>query len=356
MPSSKLYEPITVGPLNLQHRIVLAPLTRHRASDAHVPLPTVKEYYAQRASTPGTLLITEATFIAPKAGGFKNAPGIWNQAQIDAWKEVTDAVHAKGSFIFLQLWALGRAAEPETLRAEDPSLSYVSASNIRMSGVDEDPRPLTVDEIHEYVELYAQAARNAVQHAGFDGVEIHGANGYLLDQFLQDVSNDRTDAYGGSVENRVRFPLEVAEAVVKAVGAERTGFRVSPWSQFQDMRMKDPVPTFSYLASQLKERHPDLAYLHAETETHEEIQFLRKIWSPKKFISAGGFKKGSAETLADEADNYLVAFGRHFLANPDIYDRLKEDLQFTKYDRSSFYLFGDDTGRGYTDYPFALKN
>lgn len=164
--------------------------------------------------------------------------------------QVTDAVHDEKSFIFCQLWALGRAAEPETLREEDPSLAYVSASNIRMTGVNEDPRPLTVDEIKDYVQLYAQAATNAIK-AGFDGahyflfdnqprlskfhqgVEIHGANGYLIDQFLQDVSNDRTDDYGGSIENRVRFPLEVTDAVVKAVGADRTGFRVSPWSPFQ---------------------------------------------------------------------------------------------------------------------------
>ncbi|KIY66549.1 NADH:flavin oxidoreductase/NADH oxidase [Cylindrobasidium torrendii FP15055 ss-10] len=367
---SNLYKPIKLGPLELSHRIVLAPLTRYRATDDHVPLPTVKEYYGQRASIPGTLLITEATYIAAKAGGDSNVPGIWNDAQIAAWKEVTDTVHAKGSYIFLQLWALGRAADPKELRKENPDFPYVSASNIRMKGaslsgaVDEDPKPLTLDEIKEYVALYGQAATNAVHKAGFDGVEIHGANGYLPDQFLQDVSNDRTDAYGGSIENRARFALEITDACVKAVGADRVGYRVSPWSAFQDMRMEEPIPTFAYLATQLKERYPDFGYFHAveprvngnvnrEAADHENIQFLRDIWAPKVFISAGGFHKENAEALADAADNNIIAFGRQFLANPDIHRKLVENLPVTKYDRDTFYLRGDNTGRGYTDYPVA---
>jgi NADPH2 dehydrogenase len=256
MSTSRLFEPIRVGNLALQNRVVLAPLTRIRASNKHVPLPNVKLYYAQRASSPGTLLITEATFIAQRAGGLPNPPGIWSDEQIKAWKEVrlssaagdtgeyltqislcwlqvTDAVHEAGSFIYCQLWALGRTANEKCLRSENPDFPYVSASDVKLDNHEESPRPLTTEEIKEYVDLHVTAAKNAVEKAGFDGVEIHGANGYLIDQFLQDVTNKRTDEYGGNVENRSRFGLEVVEAVVKAIGAEKTGIRLSPWSTFQ---------------------------------------------------------------------------------------------------------------------------
>ena len=242
--TSRLFQPLKIGNVELSNRIVLAPLTRFRADDDHVPLPFVPEYYAQRGSYPGTLLVTEATFIAPQAGGFSNAPGIWSPAQIASWKNVTDAVHKKGSFIFLQLWALGRAADADQLKAELGEKGVVkSASNIPFKG-GATPQALTEEEIHEYIGLYAQAAKNAIE-AGFDGVEVHSANGYLIDQFLQDVSNDRTDAWGGSIEKRARFGLEVAKAVVEAVGAEKTGIRISPFSVFQGMKMKEPRPRAS---------------------------------------------------------------------------------------------------------------
>jgi len=236
--STALFEPIKVGELNLAHRVVLAPLTRFRATDDHVPLPHVAQYYAQRGSVPGTLLISEATFIAARAGGYANAPGIWNEKQIQAWKSVTAAVHAKGSYIYLQLWALGRAAVPRQLQKElgSGAENYVSASSIPLrnrSPKDPAPRALSIAEVEEYVQLYAQAAENAVKLAGFDGVEIHGANGYLVDQFLQDVSNKRTDKYGGSIENRSRFVLEILDAVITRVGARKTGLRLSPWSDHQ---------------------------------------------------------------------------------------------------------------------------
>lgn len=225
---SRLFQPLQVGPNKLSNRLVMAPLTRFRAEDNHVQLPFVKEYYEQRACVPGTLLITEATFISPAASGYPNIPGIWNDDQIKAWKEVTDAVHAKGSFIWLQLWALGRAANPEVKQAEGTG-DLVSASDYRMTDNSPQPRPLTEDEIQQYIKEYGQAAENAVKKAGFDGVEIHGANGYLIDQFTQDVSNRRSDQWGGSVENRSRFALEVTKSVISKVGAERTGIRLSPW-------------------------------------------------------------------------------------------------------------------------------
>ncbi|KAG7445340.1 NADH:flavin oxidoreductase/NADH oxidase [Guyanagaster necrorhizus] len=366
MTGSKLFQPIKVGNLTLNHRIVLAPLTRNKASEkGHVPyVSLVKEYYSQRGSDPGTLLITEGTFIAHKAGVLKYAPGLWTQEQLDAWKEVTDAVHAKGSFIFCQLWALGRAADCSALKEEEPSLDLVGPSPTKITNSSSTPRALTIDEIHEYHRLYACAASDAVNKAGFDGVEIHGANGYLVDQFLQDLSNQRTDEYGGSIENRARFGLEVIDAVVKAVGAERTAIRVSPWSTFLGMRMEDPVPTFSYYVSQIKQRHPDLAYIHLveprvsgittrsleEMDACESNDFIRHIWAPRPLISAGAYTRESAMETADIKGD-IIAFGRYFISNPDITIRLKKNLPLTPYNRSTFYLTGE-VATGYIDYPF----
>ncbi|THV03080.1 NADH:flavin oxidoreductase/NADH oxidase [Dendrothele bispora CBS 962.96] len=366
--SSSLFSPIKIGNITLNHRIVLAPLTRKRADDAHVPQnPMMKEYYSQRSSSPGTLLITEATFISAKAGLYKNAPGIYTREQIDAWKEITDAVHRNGSYIFLQLWALGRTADIDALHAVDPSFELVSASDIPLSYEPNSPhpKPLSKTEIDEYVTMYATAASNAVNKAGFDGVEIHGANGYLIDQFLQDVSNKRTDEYGGSVENRTRFALEVVKSVTDAVGEERTAFRISPWSPWQDMGMEDPIPTFTYLVSELKSRFPKLAYLHAiearvagissaDDAKHGSNDFIRDIWLPRPFVSAGNYLRESALELTEKhPEGQLVAFGRRFIANPDLPKRLEKDIPLNPYDRSTFYLEGDNTGRGYTDYPFA---
>jgi NADPH2 dehydrogenase len=213
----------------------MAPLTRFRADEDHVPLPFVAEYYSQRGSVPGTLLIAEATFIALQAGGYPNIPGIWNEAQIAAWKKVTDAVHANDSFIFLQLWALGRTANADFLNYESRAI-VKSSSDVPMKG-GVVPTPLTEEEIWGYVGYYKQAANNAIS-AGFDGIELHGANGYLIDQFLQDVTNKRTDDWGGGVEKRARFGIEVTKAVVDAIGAERTAIRLSPYSKFKGMGMK----------------------------------------------------------------------------------------------------------------------
>ncbi|KAG6917695.1 hypothetical protein DXG01_001465 [Tephrocybe rancida] len=375
----QLYQPTKVGAVTLSHRVVFAPLTRFRATKStHVPiLPLVKEYYAQRARISGTLLITEATFIHPRAGGYHNAPGIWSEEQIAAWKEITTAVHDHGSSIFLQLWALGRVADPSVLASESefsgiPNAEpyrLVSASDVPESGKPA-PRPLTVDEIREYTSYYARAAHNAVHRAGFDGVEVHGANGYLIDQFLQDVSNTRTDAYGGSVEGRSKFALEVVDAVVRAVGPERTAIRLSPWSQFQDMGMSDPIPQFSHLVTSLRDTHPSLAYIHVieprvsgiadrEHEAHESNNFLREIWGERPYISAGGHTEKTAVQAA-ERNTELAAFGRYYISNPDLPLKLKHHLKLEPYNRATFYVPGEnaDAHVGYTDYPFAkeLKN
>ncbi|KAJ7653047.1 hypothetical protein B0H17DRAFT_1172166 [Mycena rosella] len=363
--TSKLFQPLQVGTAALQHRVVLAPLTRYKASEAHVPyLPLVPEYYGQRASKPGTLLITEATFIAAKAGGYSHVPGIWSAEQIAAWKEVTAAVHAKGSFLFMQLWALGRAANCAQLQSEDPSFPYVSASAVPLTGRSGPLRALTVPEIKEYAAMYAQAAKNAIE-AGCDGVEVHGANGYLVDQFLQDITNKRTDEYGGSIENRARFALEVVGAVVAAVGAEKTAIRFSPWSPFQEMGMADPLPTFSYVISQLAARHPRLAYIHlveprvsgsltrdtGAVGKHESNDPLRALWAPRPLVRAGGFTR--ADALAAAESGALVAFGRLYISNPDLPARLEQDVPLAPFDRAMFYLVGQNDPRGYTDQPFA---
>ncbi|KAF5386475.1 hypothetical protein D9757_005940 [Collybiopsis confluens] len=368
-----LFSPAQVGNMHLKHRVVLAPLTRFRANEAHVPNPIVKEYYAQRSSTPGTLLITEATLITHQAGGYAHVPGIWSDDQVARWKEITDAVHANGSYIYLQLWALGRAAIPGKpgYEANFP-YDYVSPSTLSMNPDEpQKPRPLAKDEIKEYSQWFATAATNAVERAGFDGVEIHGANGYLLDQFFQDVSNDRTDEYGGSVENRARFPLEVVDAVVKAVGAERTGIRLSPWNFFQGMRMKDPRPTFRHFVEELKKAHPKFSYLHLveprvdAVEIREDVpqdennDFIREVWTQEGnarwFISAGGHDRDLAIRTVEQKGG-VAAFGRAFIANPDLPYRLRHDISLNKGDRNTYYLPGGTGPEGYTDYPFAPKH
>ncbi|CAL1711075.1 unnamed protein product [Somion occarium] len=358
--TSKLFEPIQVGDLKLNHRVVLAPLTRLRANDEHVSISELTSvYYSQRASVPGSLLISEATFIHRRAGGFTNVPALETEEQLAAWKKVTDAVHEKKSYIFSQLWALGRAAEPDVLESE--GLPYVAASDIPFADQPK-PRPLTSDEIKEFVQFYATAAANAVNKAGFDGVEIHGANGYLIDQFLQDVSNNRTDEYGGSIENRARFALEVVDAVVKAVGQKKVGIRLSPWGTFGDMRMKDPIPTFKYLVSHIKELYPDFAYIHVveprvngntdrEPEKGESNDFLREVWKPRPFISAGGYNREIALEVADMTGD-LIAFGRYYISNPDLPLRLKANIPLTPYDRSLFYK--KKSPIGYIDYKFGV--
>ncbi len=358
---SKLFTPLNVGNNALEHRLVMAPLTRYRADDNHVQLDIAQEYYSQRASVPGTLLITEATFISPRASGYRNVPGIYNEAQIVAWKKITDAVHAKGSFIWCQLWALGRAAKADVLKEESGN-KVVSSSGIAISESSAVPQPLSEEEIWEFVGDYAAAARNAIE-AGFDGVEIHGANGYLVDQFTQDTCNHRTDAWGGSVEKRARFGLEVAKAVVDAVGAERTAIRLSPFSTFQAMKMTDPIPQFTYLVKGLKELR--LAYLHlvesrisgnADVVATERVDFLLKLWGKTSPIFlAGGFKPESAKRAIEEYKDYDVAivFGRYFISNPDLPFKMKKGIPFAPYNRETFYKV--KSPEGYIDYPFSKE-
>ncbi|KAF8261819.1 putative NADPH2 dehydrogenase chain OYE2 [Lactarius quietus] len=366
---SALFQPLRIGISDLQHRIVMAPLTRFRADKDHVHGELAKTYYAQRSTVPGALIISEATFIAPQAAGYANVPGIWNAAQIAGWKAITDAVHANGSYIYLQVYALGRVADPAILRQEG-GFDLVGPSPIPFgngSSSDDEkiaaPRELTVAELREYVQLYSKAASNAIE-AGFDGVEVHAAHGYLLDQFLQTVSNERTDEYGGSIDNRVRFPLEVIDAIVETIGAERTAVRISPWSKYQDMGMKDPLPTFTKLIERVRDAHPKLAFIHAvepridgvidseltdENRNHSN-EALRKAWGDRPYIAAGGMDGATASKMVEKYGG-LVAFGRHFISNPDLPLRLKEGLSLTRYNRDTFY--DSVVAAGYIDYPFA---
>ncbi|KAG5651137.1 hypothetical protein H0H81_009748 [Sphagnurus paluster] len=370
MAKSKLFQPIQLGNLILKHRVVLPPLTRFRATDDHVPLPHVAEYYAQRSSRRGTLLISEASFIAHRASGYPNTPGIWNEKQISAWRKIQSMRTAPSSSMFMQLWALGRTATPSQLTKEDPNLKYEGASTVPLpenGGVI--PHPLTIPEINEYIKLYATAAHNAVHLAGFDGVEVHGANGYLVDQFLQDVSNVRTDAYGGSISNRARFGLEVMEAVVRRVGEKRAAIRLSPWGLNNSMGMSDPKPQFGYFVEELRKRFPNLAYVHAvepRGDDHTDMtlpgghsnDFIREIWgsgdgpNDRRLISAGGHTRATGIETADKKGD-LVAYGRPFIANPDLPYRLENDIPLTVGDRKWYYNYGSMDPKGYTDYPFA---
>jgi 2,4-dienoyl-CoA reductase-like NADH-dependent reductase (Old Yellow Enzyme family) len=359
MSSPALFEPIKVGTQELKHRVVLAPLTRMRADRSTIPNDMMQDYYAQRA-TPGGLLICEATNISRTSGSYVRVPGIYTKEQIAAWKKITDAVHAKGGIIYLQLWHIGRAA----FAALNLNKQSVSASGIPIGGMAaknqpyETPRPLMVPEIKSIVQDYRQAALNAVE-AGFDGVEIHSANGYLLDQFINTSSNRRTDSYGGSIENRCRFSLEVVDAVVGAIGAERTGIRFSPWSGFQDMKDATPYDTWGYLTQKLQDTHPNLSFLHfveprsnfminGNLETVDSLDHFRNIWKGP-FIAAGGYTydRKLAFDTAEKTGN-LIAFGRTFIANPDLVDRLRNEWPLNHYNRKTFY--GGNT-KGYTDYP-----
>jgi NADPH2 dehydrogenase len=332
---------------------------RFRASDEHVILPIAAEYYGQRASTPGTLLITEATFIAKQYGGYPNVPGIYNQDQIEGWKKVTDEVHKKGSKIVLQLWALGRVANKQFSEANGIIIKSSSAAQLDDSHAV--PKEMTQEEIKEAVAAFAQGAKNAIE-AGFDGVEIHGANGYLVDQFIQDNVNQRTDSYGGSIENRSRFAVEVAQAVVDAVGADKTGIRLSPFSDFQGMKMKDPVPQFSDVIKKLNKI--GLAYVHlvesrisgnADIESFDSLDPLLPLWDGPLLI-AGGLKPDSAKRMVNEErkDRDVVAvFGRYFISTPDLVFRLREGIELNPYDRDTFY--NAKSPKGYTDQPFSKE-
>ena len=360
-----LFSPFQLGPYALSHRVVMAPLTRMRAGHGEVPTTLMATYYSQRA-TPGGLLISEATPVSPRGFGYAHTPGVFTREQVAGWRLVTDAVHARGGYIFLQLWHVGRQShqdlQPGGALPVAPSAIMAIGEAYTDTGPKAHPVPraLELAEIAGVVAEFRQGAAYALA-AGFDGVEIHGANGYLPDQFLQDGSNTRTDRYGGVIENRARFLLEIVEAVRAVWGGDRVGVRLSPEGGYGSMSDSDPAATFGYVADALNAY--ELAYLHlveprvrgndtvdAEAEPVATRE-LRRIYKGP-IIAAGGFDRASAEAIVTAGDADLVAFGRRFISNPDLVERLRNDQTLNAYDRSTFY--GGDW-RGYTDYPRYLS-
>jgi N-ethylmaleimide reductase len=360
---SKLFSTTEVGPYRLSHRVVMAPLTRMRSDPGDIPSDLMVEYYTQRASD-GGLIVSEATPVSIRGNGYAGAPGIYSDGQIAGWRRVTGAVHAKGGCIFQQLWHVGRQSHvdlqpnggapvaPSAIAAE--GYAYTRRGEAPFST----PRALELREIPGIIAEFRSGAERALR-AGFDGVEIHGANGYLPDQFLQDGTNRRSDEYGGPIENRARFLLEVTQAAICAWGADRVGVRISPSGAYGSMSDSDPPATFGYVATQLDRL--GIAYLHVvepRVKGTEEIsrdqapiaaQHLRQKFS-RTLIAAGGFNRDSAEAIVASGDADLVAFGRHFISNPDLPERLRRGLPLNRYDRTTFY--GGDA-RGYVDYPPA---
>jgi N-ethylmaleimide reductase len=360
----KLFQSIQVGTIpQLSHRIVMAPLTRMRSEQpGDVPGALAVEYYTQRTSK-GGLIITEATTVAITGRGYLGAPGIYSEEQVVGWKTVVDAVHAKGGRILLQLWHVGRSSHMDMTGGQAPvgpsEVPYVGQAFTQKGWVPVSPnRALKTGEMPAIVEEYHQGAQRA-KAAGFDGVEIHGANGYLLDQFLQDGSNKRTDAYGGPVENRARLLLEVTTAIISVWGKDRVGVRLGLNSIFNGMSDSNPDHTFGYAADEL--RKLGIAYLHLiEPRIDGNVAIndglppvaaarLKRVFKGT-VIAAGGFEPNSAEEIVERGDADLVAFGRHFISNPDLPRRIQMGQPLTPYDRATFY--GGDA-HGYTDYPPA---
>ncbi|XP_050378774.1 putative 12-oxophytodienoate reductase 11 [Argentina anserina] len=360
-PTLPLLTPYKLGKFDLSHRVVLAPLNRMR-SYGNVPQPHAILYYSQRSSQ-GGLLITGATGVSDTAQGYPNTHGIWKKEQVEAWKPVVDAVHAKGGIFFCQIWHVGRVSnrgfQPNG-QAPISSTDKLLIPEIPDNGIDEaqftPPRQLRTDEIPVIVNDFRLAARNAVE-AGFDGVEIHGAHGYLIDQFLKDQVNNRTDQYGGSLENRCRFALDIVEAVVDEIGADKVGIRLSPFADYMESGDSNPKELGLYLAKALNKYgilychmvEPRMKTVGEKFETPDSLVPMRKAFNGT-FIAAGGYDREDGNNAVAEGRADLVAFGRLFLANPDLPKRFELNAPLNKYIRDTFYV--PDPVLGYTDYPF----
>ncbi len=346
---SSLFDPIQIGDFHLPNRILMAPLTRCRASEGRVPNDLMREYYVQRATA--GLIFTEATSVSPMGVGYPNTPGIWSQDQVSGWKSITRAVHDAGGRILLQLWHVGRVSDPIYLNGELPIAPSAIAptghvSLIRPQKPFVTPRALELHEIPGIIEDYRKGAENA-QAAGFDGVEIHGANGYLLDQFLQDSTNHRTDEYGGSLENRARLLLEVADAVISVWGSRRVGLHIAPRCDAHGMGDSHPAATFGYVAKEMGKRK--LAFLCArESNEANRLGPQLKAAFGGAYIANEKFTKTSAEEVIEKGEADAVAFGKLFIANPDLPKRFKIGAELNTPDPSTFYASGP---KGYTDYP-----
>lgn len=354
---SKLFSTFNLGPMSLPNRLVMAPMTRCRAGEGNVPTDLMAEYYAQRASA--GLLITEASQVCPEGIGYANTPGIHSEAQVAGWTKVTTAVHRAGGRIVIQLWHVGRIShplfQPKGALPVAPSAIAPKGTVYTPQGPKpyEIPRALALEELPGIVNAYRQATLNA-KKAGFDGVEIHGANGYLLDQFLRDGSNKRTDRYGGSVENRARLLLEVTDAAIQAWDKDHVGVRLSPGGTFNDMADSDTVGTFSYVIRELDRR--EVAFIHLRETTPDDVRHggahvpavTFRSHTRRPIIVNAGYDKTRAEEVLSKGIAELVAFGVPFLANPDLPKRLEKNAPLNPPDTATFY---GGSAKGYTDYP-----
>lgn len=350
---TSLFDPLQLGSLTLPNRIVMAPLTRARANpDTRVPVPLMAKYYVQRAAA--GLILSEATSVDPMGVGYVGTPGIWSDAQAEGWKPITKAVHDAGGRIFMQLWHVGRISDPELLGGRLP----VAPSAVRPAGQVSllrpkrdyvTPRALELGEIKDVIAAYRRGAENA-KRAGFDGVQLHGANGYLLDQFLQDTTNQRTDEYGGTLENRARLMLEAADACIEAWGADRVGMHLAPRADAHDMGDSDRLATFTYVARELGKRK--IAFIAArEARREDSIGPAVKEAFGGVYIANEGFTKESAEQALKDGVADAVAFGKSYIANPDLVARFAANAPLNEWDMATFYAGGP---KGYTDYP-ALR-
>ncbi len=346
---SVLFEPLTIGDMTLPNRIIMSPLTRSRAGESRIPNKLMAEYYKQRSGA--GLIISEATSVSAMGVGYAGTPGIWSDEMVQGWKLVTKAVHDEGGRIFLQLWHVGRISHPMFLNGELPIAPSAIApaghvSIVRPLTPFVTPRALESEEIPAIIESYRKAAENA-KLAGFDGVEIHGANGYLLDQFLQDSSNKRTDQYGGSIENRARLMLAVTKAVLSVWPAKRVGMHLAPRCDSHDMGDSNPLATFSYVAKELNKL--GIAFICTrEFKGVDSISpNLKEIFNGL-YIANEKFTKESAEKLLEENEADAVAFGKLFIANPDLPERFRAKRELNIPDPATFYSDGSE---GYIDYP-----
>jgi 2,4-dienoyl-CoA reductase-like NADH-dependent reductase (Old Yellow Enzyme family) len=347
---ANLFDPITIGDITLKNRIVMAPLTRARAvGGARVPNALMAKYYEQRASA--GLILSEATAVTPQGVGYADTPGLWSDEQVEGWKQVTEAVHKAGGVIFAQLWHVGRISDPSFLNGEAPvSASAIAAdghvSLLRPQRAYPVPRALDTEELAGIVAAYKKGAENA-KKAGFDGVEIHGANGYLLDQFLQDKTNQRTDNYGGPIENRARLMLEVTDACIEVWGANRVGMHLAPRRDSHDMGDSNPAETFGYVARELGKRK--IAFICAREAVGEDSlgPLLKKEFGGV-YIANEKMDKGAAQQVLDSGNADAIAFGKDYISNPDLVRRLQIDAPLNPWNAATFYAPAEE---GYTDYP-----
>ena len=343
------FDEVKVGSLSLKNRIVMAPLTRQRSGSERIPNELMREYYSQRSNA--GLILTEATAVDPMGVGYADTPGIWSQAQVEGWKKITNDVHAQGSKIFLQLWHVGRISDPSFLNGETP----VAPSAVRPEGFVSlvrpkkefvTPRALETNEVKQIVEQFRRGAENA-KLAGFDGVEIHGANGYLPDQFLQSGTNKRTDEYGGSVENRARFLLEITDAAIETWGADRVGVHLAPRGDSNYISDANPKETFSYVATELRKRMIAFIFIRERQGDGYLTPVIKDIFKGV-VIANEGLTIEQAQQLLESGSADLVSFGKLYISNPDLVDRLKSSAPLAPPDTSTFYSPGP---AGYVDYP-----